>query len=69
MIERPAGAVNAAATPLMKRVAISSVPLFASPPRPEAKMKTASEIRNIRRRPSRSAARPPSRRKPPKPST
>src|SRR5919201_2377744 len=69
MIDRPAGAVNAALTPLMKRVAMSSAPSFASPPRPEATMNTPSEMRNMRRRPSRSAARPPRSRKPPYPST
>src|SRR5262249_1722467 len=69
MIDRPAGAVNAALTPLTNRVAISTVAPVARPPSPEATRKTASEIRNIRRRPSRSAALPPSSRKPPYPST
>ena len=44
MIERPAGAVNAAATPLTKRVAISSVPSSTRPPRAEATANTPSEI-------------------------
>ena len=65
MIERPAGAVNAALTPLMKRVAISSVRRARTRRAAEATTKTPSEIRNTRRRPSRSAARPPSSRKPP----
>jgi hypothetical protein len=65
MMENPAGAVNAALIPLMNRVAISTVAPVAKPPRPEATRNTASEIRNIRRRPSRSAARPPSSRNPP----
>src|SRR5438552_1062816 len=65
MIESPAGAVNAALTPLMKRVAMSSVASWASPPNPDATRNTASEIRNIRRRPSRSAARPQSTRRVP----
>src|SRR5919197_1549067 len=69
MIESPAGAVNPALTPLMNRVAINRVPSLTSAPSPEATTKTASEIRNMRRRPSRSAARPPSSRKPPYPST
>jgi hypothetical protein len=65
MIDSPAGAVKPAATPLMKRVMTSRVPSFAMPPRAEAATKTPSEIRNMRRLPSRSAARPPSSRKPP----
>jgi hypothetical protein len=65
MIERPAGAVNAALIPLTKRVATSSEPSLAKPPSIEATTKTPSEIRNIRRRPKRSAARPPRSRKPP----
>jgi hypothetical protein len=65
MIDSPAGAVKAALIPLMKRVAISSEPLSANPPSMEATTKTPREARNIRRRPKRSAARPPRRRKPP----
>jgi len=65
MMDSPAGAVNAALTPSMKRVAISRAPSLARPPRVEATMNTPSEIRNMRRRPSRSAARPPSSKKPP----
>jgi hypothetical protein len=69
MIERPAGAVNAALTPLTKRVAMSSEPSSTSPPSADATTKTPSETRNTFRRPSRSAARPPRSRKPPYPST
>ena len=65
MIESAAGAVNAALTPLTNRVAIRNVPSFASPPSIDATTNTPSAIRNTRRRPSRSAARPPSSRKPP----
>jgi hypothetical protein len=43
MIERPAGAVNAALMPLMKRVAMSSVPSSARPPSAEATTKTPRE--------------------------
>ena len=65
MIERPPGAVNAAAAPLTKRVAISRVPSSTSPPSSEATVKTASATRKTRRRPSRSAVRPPSSSRPP----
>ena len=60
MIERPVGAVNAAARPLTKRVRISSGPVLTRPPASEASAKTASAIRKTLRRPSRSAVRPPS---------
>ena len=69
MIDRPAGAVKPAAIPLMKRVTVSNPPSLASAPRPEATTKTPSEIRKTRLRPSRSAERPPSSRKPPYPNT
>src|SRR3954454_15819813 len=65
MIERPVGAVNAAARPLMNRVRISSGPLVTSAPRSEAMAKTASAIRKTLRRPSRSAVRPPRSSRPP----
>ena len=65
MIDRLAGAVNAAAAPLRKRVATSSVPSFTSPPAIEASVKTASAPSSTRRRPSRSANRPPSSSSPP----
>jgi hypothetical protein len=60
-----AGAVNAAATPLTKRAAISSPGLLTSPPKTETSAKTASATRKTRLRPSRSAARPPSSSRPP----
>jgi hypothetical protein len=65
MIESPAGAVNAALTPFTNRSAMRSEPSLASPPSAEARTKTPSATRNIRRLPKRSAARPPSSRKPP----
>jgi hypothetical protein len=69
MIERPAGAVNAAAAPLRNRVRTSSVPSSTTPPTADATVNTASPTSNMRRRPSRSADRPPRSRKPPYPST
>ena len=62
--DRAAGVMKAAATPVTKRATTSIQPSVARPPRPEKTRKTASQSRNIRRRPSRSAARPPSRVKP-----
>ena len=61
-----AGAVKAAAAPLMKRVATSTVGSLARPPSSEATKKTASPPISVRLRPSRSAARPPRSRKPAK---
>jgi hypothetical protein len=49
-IERPAGAVNAAAAPLMKRVAIRVVPSLARPPTNEATRKTERPPMRTRRR-------------------
>ncbi len=60
-----AGAVNAAATPLMNRAAISRPGLLTRPPNTETRAKTASATTKTRLRPSRSAARPPSSSKPP----
>jgi hypothetical protein len=60
MIDRPAGAMNAAATPVTNRAVTSIHPSVASPPNPENSRKTSSDSRNTRLRPSRSAARPPS---------
>ena len=65
MIDSPAGAMNPAATPVTNRATISSAPLSAIPPSPENTTNTAIQARNIRRRPSRSAARPPSSTNPP----
>lgn len=60
MSDSAAGVMNAAETPVTKRATISIHPSVAKPPSPEKARKTASQNRNIRRRPSRSAARPPS---------
>ena len=60
-----AGAVKAAAIPLMKRAPISSAGLLTTPPSSETTANTASAAMNTRRRPSRSAARPPSSSSPP----
>jgi hypothetical protein len=65
MIDRLAGVRNPALIPVTNRARISIQPSVASPPRPEKPMNTASHSRNIRRRPNRSAARPPSSTKPP----
>ena len=65
MIDRLAGVRNPALTPVAKRARISTHPDGASPPSPEKAMNTTSAARNMRRRPSRSAARPPSSTKPP----
>ncbi len=68
-MESAAGAVNAAAMPFTNRAAMSSSGLVASELSIETTAKTASAIRKTRRRPSRSAVRPPSSRKPPYPRT
>jgi hypothetical protein len=65
MIERLAGAVNAAERPFTNRAAMRSQPSLTKPPASDAITKTARAMRSTRRRPKRSAARPPSRRKPP----
>jgi hypothetical protein len=65
MIDRLAGAVNAAATPLMNRATISGPALLTRPPNSDATANTASAERKTRRRPSRSAALPPSSSSPP----
>ncbi|MDP9863778.1 hypothetical protein J2S55_003044 [Streptosporangium brasiliense] len=65
MMARPAGAMNAAAAPVTNRATIRIHPSVAIPPKPEKARKTTSQNRNIRRRPSRSAVRPPSSMKPP----
>jgi hypothetical protein len=64
-----AGDVNAAATPLRKRLAIRTSPFHATPPRMEKATKTPRETRKIRRRPMMSASLPPTSRKPPYPRT
>ena len=55
----------AAPTPCTARAAISTPIEPASPQTSDAAEKSATPIMNIRRRPSRSAARPPSSRRPP----
>jgi hypothetical protein len=65
IIEIAEGSVNAAPMPCNPRVSSKSHPLFASPQMKEARPKSAAPMRKMRRRPSRSAARPPSNRKPP----
>ena len=65
MIDRPAGVRKPAATPVANRAKISIQPSVASPPRPENTMNTTSHVRNMRRLPNRSAARPPSSTNPP----
>lgn len=62
--ESAAGVMKAAAMPVTNRATISVQPSVAKPPSPEKARKTVSQSRNIRRRPSRSAARPPSSVKP-----
>jgi hypothetical protein len=64
MIDSPAGAVNAALIPVTNREAISTPPVVAMPPRPEATVNTLSDARNTRRRPKLSAACPPTSKKP-----
>ena len=63
--DSPAGAVNAAAMPLTNRAPISRPGLLTSPPNSEATANRPSANRKTRRRPSRSAARPPSSSRPP----
>ena len=65
-IESAAGAMIAAPRPWKARAPISDASLQARPATSEATVKTASPATKRRRRPSRSAARPPRSRKPPK---
>jgi hypothetical protein len=60
MRENAAGAVKAAATPFTKRVAMRMDGSSTRPPSSEAAANTPSAMSRIRRRPSRSANRPPS---------
>src|SRR5437773_7312689 len=66
MIERAAGEMSAAPSPWSARQPISIPELTASPFKSDAVVKIARPTRNSRLRPTRSPARPPSRRKPPK---
>ena len=63
-IDSEAGATIAPPRPCAARAAISRTLLSASPPASEASANSVSPKTNTRRRPSRSAARPPSSRKP-----
>ncbi len=65
-MERAEGSVKAAPIPCTPRARINSHPLVASPLIKEARPKMAVPMRKMRRRPNRSAERPPSKRKPPK---
>ena len=66
MIESAAGERIAAPRPCTARAAISMPSEVESPQASDAGVKSATPDMNTRRRPSRSAARPPSSRKPPK---
>jgi hypothetical protein len=65
-IESAVGVITAAPTPCTARAAISAAGDHASPHRSDAAVKKRIPIMNMRRRPSRSAERPPSSRRPPK---
>ncbi len=65
MIESVAGETIAPPSPCIARKMISAVPLPESPQASEPPMKSTIPTMKTRRRPSRSAARPPSSRKPP----
>ena len=65
-IESAAGSTTAAPRPCRPRIAIRNPELVASPAPSEAPVNSASPSMRMRRRPSRSAARPPRSRKPPK---
>jgi hypothetical protein len=66
MIESAAGEMSAAPRPCTPRKMISTSPELASALASEAPLNSASPARKSARRPMRSAARPPSSRKPPK---
>ena len=65
-IDSAAGKTTAAPNPCRPRIAISKPSFLASPAPSDAAVNRARPTIRIRRRPSRSAARPPSSRKPPK---
>ena len=65
-IDSAAGSTTAAPRPWTPRMTIRNVSLAASAQASEAPVKIASPAMNSRRRPSRSAARPPNSRNPPK---
>ena len=66
MIESAVGVMIAAPTPWITRAASSAAGDQASPHMSDAAVKSRTPVMNRRRRPSRSAARPPSRSRPPK---
>ena len=66
MIESAAGAMSAAPRPCRPRQKMRTSELGASPFRSDATVKITTPMRKIRLRPTRSPARPPSSRKPPK---
>ena len=66
MIESAAGEISAAPRPCSARKPISSPELVDIPSSSEAAVKITRPMRKSRLRPSKSPARPPSRRKPPK---
>jgi hypothetical protein len=66
MIESALGVMIAAPMPCTARAVIRAPGDQASPQTSEASVKAATPTMNTRRRPSRSAARPPSRSRPPK---
>ena len=65
-IDSAAGETIAAPSPWAARAAMSMPSLVENPPTSEATLNTTSPRMNILRRPTRSATRPPSSRKPPK---
>jgi hypothetical protein len=65
IIDRLAGAVKAALAPFRKRVITSSVPSLTVEPSAEATRNTLSAASSVRRRPNKSAVRPPSSSSPP----
>ena len=66
MIDRAAGDTSAPPSPWRPRPTMSIVELVARPFKSDAPEKRITPMMNSRRRPKRSAARPPSSRKPPK---
>jgi hypothetical protein len=66
MIDSAAGATSAAPSPWSPRQTMSISELVESPFSKEAIVKTTTPTRKMRLRPTRSPARPPSSRKPPK---
>ena len=66
MIDSAAGAMSAAPSPWSPRKTMSASDVGASPFSSEATVKITTPIRKMRLRPTRSPARPPSRRNPPK---